>query len=123
MQVQRGEIYWACLDPVFGREMGGFKMRPVIVVSINDLNYRTRLVTVVPGTTSARQRNLENVVTVEPDENNGLRKTGYFQCHQMRAIDQGRLIRGPTGRLAREKFEQIERAVAFSLGLSLERGT
>ena len=36
--VRRGEVYMVCLDPVFGREMGGFKPRPVVVVSIDDIN-------------------------------------------------------------------------------------
>jgi hypothetical protein len=25
--VRRGQVYMVCLDPVFGREMGGFKIR------------------------------------------------------------------------------------------------
>ncbi|HOX39625.1 MAG TPA: type II toxin-antitoxin system PemK/MazF family toxin [Candidatus Brocadiia bacterium] len=53
--INRGEIYYVCLDPVFGREIGGFKLRPVVVVSINDINDDTRLAVVIPGTDAANK--------------------------------------------------------------------
>jgi len=122
MGVSRGEIYWASLDPVFGREMGGFKMRPVLIVSIKDLNDSTQLVIVVPGTSVKREvRPPQNTVVVEPDSSNRLPATTLFECHQIRAIAQGRLSPRPVGRLCPEKFRQIERAIAFCTGLSLER--
>ena len=128
MAVKRGEIYWASLDPVFGTEMGGFKSRPVLVVSIKDLNDRTQLVTVVPGTSVKEgQRDYPNSVTVNPQRDlepaGCLDKTTSFQCHQIRAIAQGRLTQKPKGLLSRDKLRQVERAIAFVLGLSLERST
>jgi mRNA-degrading endonuclease toxin of MazEF toxin-antitoxin module len=124
MAVRQGEIYMASLDPVFGREMGGFKMRPVLIVSINDLNDNTQLVIVVPGTSmkhEARQR--PNAVVVEPDDSNRLAERTLFQCNQIRAIAQGRLNPRPIGQLSRGKFQHVERAIAFCTGLNLERTT
>jgi len=56
MPVERGEIYFVFLDPAFGREMGGYKTRPVVVFSVNDINKQPLAVTVVPGTTDQVSR-------------------------------------------------------------------
>ncbi len=77
-QIQRGEVYFVHLDPVFGREVGGYKTRPVIVVSIDDT---------------------------------------FFQCHQVRAIDQGRMTSRPIGRISKVDLLRISNALIFSLGL------
>ena len=132
MDVSRGEIYMVCLDPVFGREIGGFKMRPVVIVSINDINKRTRLVTVVPGTSDKPVTDktgkpgippywwteFQNVVTVDTgDGSSGLREKTHFECHQVRAIERGRLTAKSIGKLSREDFERIEKSLAYCLGL------
>jgi mRNA-degrading endonuclease toxin of MazEF toxin-antitoxin module len=119
MAIQRGELYYVCLDPVFGREIGGFKSRPVVVVSINDISNNTRLVTVIPGTSSVwhKSKNLVNLVIVEPNEDNRLKTPTQFQCHQIRAIERGRLTGKAIGKLSREDFKKIEKSIAYSLGL------
>lgn len=112
--IERGEIYFVYFDPVFGREQGGYKERPAVVVSINDIHRKTRLVTVVPGTTTGSQH--LNVVRVDPDSNNGLREATFFQCHQVRAIDQGRMTRRAVGRLSKPDLARLERALWTALG-------
>src|SRR5687767_1766657 len=104
--IERGEVYFVHLDPAFGREIGGYKTRPVIVVSINDIHQQTRIVTVVPGTsTSSPPR--ANVIRVEPAAENGLREPTYFQCHQVRGIDQGRMTSRRIGRVSRADFNRL----------------
>ena len=125
MAVKQGEIYWASLDPVFGREMGGWKDRPVLVVSIEDVNDRTQLVVVVPGTkVKDGHRDHPNSVTVDPQRDlkpaRCLSIATSFQCHQIRAIAQGRLTPKPTGLISNEKLREVERAIAFCLGLNLD---
>jgi mRNA-degrading endonuclease toxin of MazEF toxin-antitoxin module len=66
--IERGQIYFVFLDPAFGREIGGYTERPVLVVSINDIHRKTRLVTIVPGTSTPSA--VQNVVRVEPDPSN-----------------------------------------------------
>jgi mRNA-degrading endonuclease toxin of MazEF toxin-antitoxin module len=118
MQVQRGEVFFACLDPVFGRELGGFKARPVLVVSINAIA-STRLVVVVPGTSKALGK-FPNIVAVQPSPTNGLTGITYFQCHQIRAIEQARLMTSRSiGKLSPEDLARIEEAMAYCLGLTL----
>lgn len=47
--VKRGGVYWAALDPVVGHEQAG--MRPVLVLSEDRFNARTRTAIVVALTT------------------------------------------------------------------------
>lgn len=114
-QIGQGEIYFVHLDPVFGREIGGYKTRPVVVVSINDIHRNTRIVTIVPGTTTAFNR--PNIVDVAPDSTNGLREATYFQCHQVRGIDQGRMTSRPVGRMSRPDFQRIQDGLRIVFGL------
>ena len=46
--IRRGEIYFLDLDPVKGREQAGW--RPVLVLSIDEINELPLVVTVVVGT-------------------------------------------------------------------------
>ncbi len=113
--IQRNEVYFVFLDPSFGREIGGYKLRPVVVMSINDIHQKTRIVAVVPGTTTPS--NHPNVARIDRREGNGLNETTYFQCHQIRAIDQGRMTSRRIGQLSKEEIQKIEKAVRHSLGL------
>ncbi|MGQ0703185.1 MAG: type II toxin-antitoxin system PemK/MazF family toxin [Gemmatimonadales bacterium] len=47
--MKRYEIRWADLDPVLGSEMA--KTRPVVIVSLDELNERLDTVTICPLTT------------------------------------------------------------------------
>jgi mRNA-degrading endonuclease toxin of MazEF toxin-antitoxin module len=118
-RIERGDIFFVYLDPAFGREIGGYKRRPVVVVSTNDIHQKTRIVAVVPGTTTPFSA--PNIVAVRPDSTNGLKEPTYFQCHQIRAVDQGRMTSRPEGRIAREHLMKIENAIAFSIGVFIER--
>src|SRR5947208_9232 len=106
--IERGEVYFVFLDPAFGREIGGYKTRPVVVVSINDIHRQTRIVGVVPGTTRTRPGSFSNTVEVKPDKSNGLNEVTVFQCHQVRAVDQGRMTSRAIGRLSKADFARIE---------------
>lgn len=114
----RGEIYLVSLDPVFGCEIGGFKRRPVVIVSINDIGNETRLATVIPGSSSLSKRALLNNVMVQNTPDNGLDKPTEFLCHQIRAIERGRFTGRAIGRLSRDDFARIEKAMAYCLGLA-----
>jgi mRNA interferase MazF len=115
--IKRGEIYFAYLDPAFGRELGGYKARPVVVISINVLHQDTRLVTVVPGTSTRPKFRLRNVVEVASDQSNRLPETTYFMCHQIRALDQGRFTSQAIGLLRSADVRRIEDAVCYAMGM------
>ena len=115
MLIERGQVFFVSLDPTVGREIGGNKTRPVVVLSINDLNVKPLVVTVVPGTST--RLNFRNCVAVSSSFSNGLKRDTFFMCHQVRAIDHQRFTRSAVGRLSGEDMRRIEEAVKFSLGL------
>src|SRR5208337_4908477 len=78
MLIERGQLSFVFLDPVFGKEIGGYKTRPVVVISINDLNTKGLPVLVVPGTSAERKPDhFKNVVRVEPTRENGLKNRDF----------------------------------------------
>lgn len=118
MPIERGQIYYVYLDPAFGREIGGYKLRPVAVVSINDINKKPLCVTVVPGTKARGKRTaFRNLVVVSPTKRNGLTDQTIFRCDQLRALDHGRFTSEAIGALAGQDLQLIEEAVKFNLGL------
>lgn len=117
--VLRGEIFFAFLDPVFGREQGGYKPRPVVVVSVNDIHDRDwGLVTIVPGTTNTKFSG-PNLVTVKRSLQNGLAEDTAFQCHQVRALDHARLMTR-LGSLSPADLVRLAEGLKFCLGLTGE---
>ena len=118
-EIMRGEIYWVSLDPIVGREAGGGKIRPVAVLSINDINLKPLVVTVIPGTSvkPLKRPNFRNSAIVLPTKANGLDVETVFECHQLRAIDKSRFTSRRVGALAPLDLERIENAARFSLGL------
>jgi mRNA interferase MazF len=118
VQIRRGQVYLVYLDPAFGHEMGGYKMRPVVVLSINDINDKPLAVTIVPGTSDkGKPVNLRNVVRVEPRPQNGLGIPTLFECHQIRALDKGRFVGQPLGSLADDDMRRIEKSLKYALGI------
>ena len=117
---RRGELYYVDLDPSTGREIGGglHKHRPVIVLSINDINNKPLVVTVVPGTSAGdKPQQFRNVAVIQPTTGNGLKRATIFLGHQMRAIDHSRFTSGAIGRLSTTELLEVENAVRYSLGL------
>jgi hypothetical protein len=58
-----------------------------------------------------------NLVSVKRDKTNGLEVDTVFQCHQIRALDKGRLTRGPVGSLSQNDLSNLNKAIRFSMGL------
>src|SRR5436309_1366370 len=92
MAILRGEIYFVELGPTKGRE-ADTKKRPVIVLSINDINTKDLVVTVIPGTTHKPSKKAHPTeVVVAPSTENGLSYPTLFQCFQIRAIAKQRFV-------------------------------
>jgi mRNA interferase MazF len=117
MAIFRGEVYFVRLGPTVGREIDT-KRRPVVVLSINDINSKPLVVTVVPGTSWAAGKRIHaNEVRIDPSATNGLSNTTVFQCHQIKALDHSRFDQAPIGMLSSQELEAIEQAVKLCLGL------
>lgn len=89
MAPERGEVWYADLDPVRGREQAGH--RPVLVVSATAFNAGPAgLVIVLPMTT--RDRGIPIQVSVDAGEA-GLSRRSLVKCEDIRSIDQRRLTK------------------------------
>ncbi len=115
MAIQRGDIYFVNLNPAKGREQAG--KRPVLILSINAINKRPLVVTVVVGTNGANiTKNYPTNVRVSPADS-GLPLETVFLCFQIRSLDAKRFPAKPAGQLSDATLAQVESAVRYSLGL------
>ena len=115
MAIHRGEIYFVNLNPVEGREQAG--QRPVLVLSIDEINRLPLVVTVVVGTKGDNiSRDYPTNVRVSPAES-GLPVETVFLCFQIRSLDSKRFPEKPVGIVADEALEKIETTVCYCLGL------
>jgi mRNA interferase MazF len=115
MAIHRGETYFVNLNPIKGREQAG--QRPVVVLSIDEINKLPLVVTVVVGTKGENiTRDYPTNVRVSPAES-GLTIETVFLCFQMRSLDPTRFPEKPSGKPSDDALEKVEIAVAYCLGL------
>jgi mRNA interferase MazF len=87
-EARQGEVWFADLDPIRGREQAG--RRPALVISVDQLGTGpSELAIVVPLTTTARPNPL--YVAIEPPEG-GLREASYAMPEMVRAVSRQRLV-------------------------------
>lgn len=101
-RVLRGEIWWADLDPVRGREQAG--QRPVLVVSDDVFNERSG--TVIAMAITSRPQRAGFPLTLEL-KSVKLPKASWLKISQVRTLSVDRLTR----RLGRVPPEILERAI------------
>ncbi|MBM4314246.1 MAG: type II toxin-antitoxin system PemK/MazF family toxin [Deltaproteobacteria bacterium] len=113
MNIKRGEIYLAALDPTLGREMA--KTRPVVIVSNDKNNEFSGTVTILPLTS----KNLQKIYPFEVFLSQGhanLPKDSKIKADQIRTLDKSRIIKS-IGVLGKKDLEAIDRAMKIHLGL------
>lgn len=113
MNIRRGEVYIAALDPVIGREIS--KTRPILIVSNDRNNDFSGTVTVLPITSA----NLKKIYPFEvflSKGSGGLPKNSKVKADQIRTLDKGRLAKR-VGKLEREDLAEIEKAIKIHLDL------
>jgi len=111
--VQRGEIWWADLDPIRGSEQAG--IRPVLIFQNNALNRFTPTALAIPLTTNLRRALLPTSVRIAQGEG-GLTSESVALCLQMRALDVMRL-RSKLGKVGGLTLLEVERCVLFTTGM------
>ncbi len=113
MSVKRGDIYYADLSPVIGSEQGG--LRPVLIIQ-NDVGNRYSPTVIAAAITSRLGKNrLPTHIDVYADRV-GLVKDSVILLEQMRTLDKRRL-KEKMGHLDEGMMEQVNRAIAVSVGL------
>ncbi|BAY18211.1 PemK-like protein [Anabaenopsis circularis NIES-21] len=87
MQIVRGEVWLANLNPVKGHEQAG--KRPCLVISVDLFNQgASGLVVVLPIT--SKDKGIPFHVKVNPPEG-GLKVTSFIKCEDVRSISVERL--------------------------------
>lgn len=81
--IQRGDVFWANLDPTIGVEIQ--KTRPVVVMSNDVINQRSQLVIVIPLTTNVTHLSPSHVLI--PRGEGGLTEDSKALTEQIRAMD------------------------------------
>ena len=113
MSVKRGDIYYADLSPVVGSEQGG--LRPVLIIQ-NDVGNRYSPTVIAAAITSRLGKNrLPTHIDVYADRV-GLVKDSVILLEQVRTLDKRRL-KEKMGHLDEDMMEEVNRAIAVSVGL------
>jgi mRNA interferase MazF len=115
MPVRRGDIYFVNLNPIVGREQAG--QRPVLVLSVDEINTQPLVVTVVVGTKGENIARDYPVNVRVPPAQTGLAVETVFLCFQIRSLDPRRFSDAPAGRMAAAAMLRVEDAVRRCLGL------
>ena len=110
--MNRGEIWFADLDPVKGSEQAG--TRPVLIFQSDPLNSFLRTVVLIPLTTNLKWSRFPFCVLVNAGEG-GLPSDSVVLCHQIRVSDKSRLKKR-IGQISNTTLEKIEKAVKVTLG-------
>jgi mRNA interferase MazF len=113
MNIKRGEIYLAALDPVVGKEIS--KTRPVVIISNDKNNQFSGTVTILPITS----QNLEKIYPFEvflAKGSGNLPKDSKVKADQIRTIDKTRVLT-QIGKLKANEVAEIETAIRIHLGL------
>ena len=110
---RRGTIIKARLDPIEGSEQGG--VRPVLVISSDDINDHSTVIIVVAITSKKTDRIYPFEVLLEESES-GLHLRSKVMLLNLRTIDKQR-ITGYYGSLTNETMLKVEEALRIATAL------
>jgi len=114
IQVKRGDIHYANLDPVVGRETG--KTRPVLVIQ-NDIGNMYSPTTIVAVITEYSEKKASYPICVAIKRGNGLKKDSVVNLSQIRTVDKNRLVTPKSGKLSNDSMKEVDIALRSSLAL------
>jgi len=115
LQVRRGNIYYANLDPVIGSETG--KTRPVLVIQ-NDIGNMYSPTTIVAAITEYSDKKASYPICVAIYKCEGLKKDSIVNLSQIRTIDKNRLSTPKLGTISNDSMKQVDDALKKSLALT-----
>lgn len=113
MNVTRGDVYYADLNPVVGSEQGG--IRPVLIIQ-NDIGNKYSPTVIVAAITSKIEKaKLPTHIEISA-KNTNLEKDSVILLEQIRTIDKKRLQRHIT-HLDENIINKVNEAIEISLGV------
>ena len=111
--IRRGDLFYADLNPVVGSEQGG--IRPVLIIQNDVGNHFSP--TIVAAAITSRKATSSLPTHILLENVSGLAPTSLLLLEQLRTIDRKRL-RGYIGRISKEKMQEVDTALAISIGLN-----
>lgn len=112
MEIKRGDIYYADLNPTVGCEQGG--VRPVLIIQNNVGNHFSPTV-IAAAITSRRKKDMPTHVLLD-EEGTRLFSDSRIMLEQVRTIDRERL-KEYVGHADEVTMQSVDRAIVVSLGL------
>lgn len=97
----RGEIHWAALNPVKGKEPGG--LRPVVILSHDVFNEHSGTVIAVAITSQPQRAGYPLTLELDPHD---LPERSWVKISQIRTLSTARIGR-KIGTVSREELDQI----------------
>ncbi|MEG1620623.1 MAG: type II toxin-antitoxin system PemK/MazF family toxin [Oscillospiraceae bacterium] len=122
--MEKGEVYYANLNPIVGSEQGGY--RPVVIIQndIGNLNSGTVIVAAVTSAHHHKHKMPTHVMTTHVEVKNvnksGLSSRSIVMLEQIRTIDKLRLDKY-MGKLSTIDMDKINQAIMVSFGLNPSR--
>ena len=113
MNVTRGDVFYADLNPVVGSEQGG--IRPVLIIQ-NDIGNKYSPTVIIAAITSKIDKAKLPTHVEIPADSASLDKDSVILLEQIRTIDKKRLQRHVT-HLKSETLDKVNDAIEISLGL------
>lgn len=114
MNVKRGDVWLADLNPIRGSEQSG--TRPVLIFQNNVINKFTSTALTIPFTTNLRRASLPSCLQI-PKGEGGLASDSVALCHQLRVLDKTRLLK-KLGEVNIRTLSAIEICVKFTIGMT-----
>jgi len=113
VEIRRGDIFLARLDPVIGSEQG--KTRPVLIIQNDTSNKFSPVTIIAPITTTKFSREYPTNLEISVEES-GLREDSTILLNPIRVVDKSRLIQ-KAGVLSPEMMWKVDLAIKASLSL------
>ena len=112
MEIKRGDIYYADLNPTVGCEQGG--VRPVLIIQNNTGNHFSPTV-IAAAITGRRKKDMPTHVLLD-EEGTRLFTDSCILLEQVRTIDRERL-KEYVGSVNAETMQYVDHTIAVSFGL------
>lgn len=113
MEIKKGDIVLAGLEPVKGSEQGG--IRPVLVIQNDDGNKFSPTTIIAPITSKKFTKEFPTNVTILREESK-LNDDSTVLLNQIRTIDKSRIIKKISS-LDFHSLSKVDLAIKISLGL------
>ena len=113
MEVNRGDIFIADLNPVVGSEQGG--VRPVVIVQNDRGNRFSPTVICAAMTSKLSKSDLPTHVWIAAQDS-GLKSDSLVLCEQIRTIEKRRLL-SRAGRISGLALARVNAALLAAMGM------